>query len=121
MSMPSVTVPNGAKPWPSSEAPLSLKLMKSCVVRVFGPAVANTTVPALVALLHRIVLDVGVLPNRVDRGIGGQSELNDEVRHDAEERGVGEEAVPHQVVEAVRPDRRPIAMHLDDEIALAWS
>ena len=58
-----------------------------------GPAVANTIVPALVALLHRVVLDVGVFPGRVDRGIGMQSELHDEVRHDAEEGGVGEEAV----------------------------
>ena len=36
--------PKGGKPWLSSE-PLSPKLINICVVRVFGPALANVTYP----------------------------------------------------------------------------
>ena len=38
-----MTWPNGAKPCASSDE-LSARLMNTCVVRVFGPAVANVTV-----------------------------------------------------------------------------
>ena len=41
------TSPRGLNPCLSKNKFLSLKLMNSCVVRVFGPAVAKTTVPRL--------------------------------------------------------------------------
>lgn len=41
------TSPIGLNPWLSRKLLRSLKLMKSCVVLVFFPAVANTTVPFL--------------------------------------------------------------------------
>ena len=41
------TSPRGLKPCLSKNAFLSFKLMNNWVVRVFGPAVANTTVPRL--------------------------------------------------------------------------
>ena len=62
--MPSVTSPNGAKPLASSRA-LSLKLMNTCVVRVFGPASGERDVAALVALLDRIVLEAGCFARRL--------------------------------------------------------
>ena len=66
--MPDVTSPNGAKPDLSS-VELSLKLMKNCVVRVPGPAVANDAKPRLLLLLHRIVCDPRVAPGRLHAGL----------------------------------------------------
>ena len=43
-SIPSVTLPKGEKPMPSSRVLLP-KLMNNCVVRVLGPAVAKVIVP----------------------------------------------------------------------------
>src|SRR5271156_194195 len=49
--MPEITLPNGENPWLSRNVLLP-KLMKSCVVRVFGPAVANVMVPGALLCLH---------------------------------------------------------------------
>ncbi len=46
----SLTLPNGAKPMPSSRE-LSPKLMKNCVVLEFGPEVAKVTVPRVLLAL----------------------------------------------------------------------
>lgn len=70
---------------------------------------------ARVALLDGVVLNIGLVPRLVDGGIGAESELHDEAGHDTEEAGVGEEAVADEVVEAVRAEGRPVAMHLNDE------
>ena len=48
--MPEVTSPKGEKPMPSRLV-LSLKLMKTCVVRLFLPEVAKVIVPRLFELL----------------------------------------------------------------------
>ena len=51
--------------------------------------------------------------------IAVDAELHHEALDDAEEARVVEEAVLDEIVEAVGADRRPVAMHLDDEAALA--
>ncbi len=64
-----------------------------------------------------IVLDVGVLPDLVDGGVGAEAELDNEAGDDAEEGCVGEVSVLDEVVEAVSAEGRPVAMDLDDEVA----
>ena len=72
----------------------------------------------LVALLDRIVLNVGRLPDGGDLRIGRNSKLSHEAFHHAEEAGVGKEAILDQVIESVSRDGGPIAMYLDQDIAL---
>jgi hypothetical protein len=50
--------------------------------------------------------------------IAADSELDDEVLHDAEERHTVEEVCAREVVEAIGAARRPGAMHRHDERAL---
>ena len=55
---------------------------------------------------------------RLTRRIAVDAELHHEALDDAEEGDVVEVAELDQVVEAVGAERRPVAMHLDDEVAL---
>ena len=75
--------------------------MKTWVVRVLGPAVANVISAALVALSHRIVLDPRLAPNAGNLRIAVDAELHHETGDDAKEAGVIEEAVFDEVVETV--------------------
>src|SRR3989442_1550365 len=58
-------------------------------------------------------------PVLLDVRIAVEPELHHEVGHDAEEARVVEEAILHEVVETVGAFRRPVAVHFDDEGALA--
>ena len=71
----------------------------------------------LVALNHGIILDFGIGPDLVDSGVGAEPELHHKALDDAEESRVGEVAVAHQVVKAVRAEGRPVAMDFNDEVA----
>src|ERR1700734_1566383 len=61
---------------------------------------------------------MGALPDLADRRVGAQSELHDKARNVAEKRGVGEESMLHEIVEAVGANGSPSARDIDDEIAL---
>ena len=115
--MPETTLPNGAKPLTSRRL-LSTRLMKIWVVRVLGPAVAKVTKP------RRFVSSTGssgmvrLRPALAHRGLTVDPELDHEALDGAEELHPVVEPRPHQVVEAVRPVRRPGPLDLDDEAPL---
>src|SRR4029077_4796975 len=109
-AMPSVPAPIGGKPtWPKvSSRGLSARLMKSCVVRLFGPALANTRVP------RRLERRTGA--SRMDRAhfrVGRQAELHHKPLDHAKESGTVEEAGLHQAIEALGAERGPVLMHED--------
>src|SRR5262245_49075181 len=74
---------------------------------------------ALIALLYRIVLDVGVAPGAGDVGIAVDAKLHHETVDHAEEARVVVKTVLDQIVEAIGAARRPVAMNLDHERAFA--
>src|SRR6185312_1201934 len=69
-------------------------------------------------LRRRIVLEGGGAPDAVDRRIAVDAELHHEALDDAEEGDVVVVAELDEVVEAIGAERRPVAMHLDHEVAL---
>jgi hypothetical protein len=85
--------------------------MYTCVVRPFGTANANATVP-------RTFGDRALAPRLGDRGIAVDAELRPASGDDAEEAAVVVVAARHQLMETVRATRRPLAVDLDDDRAL---
>src|ERR1700722_15407136 len=81
-----------------------------------GPGGGEGQEAGVIALGDGIVLDVGLLPSGVHRGIGVQAELYDETRDHAEESGVGEKSMLHQIIETVGAQRGPGARNFDYEI-----
>src|SRR5262245_7745584 len=84
-----------------------------------GPGGGEGDRAALIAVLYRIVLDVGVTPDGGDVGIAVDAELHHEALDHAEEARVVEKSVLDQIVEAIGALRRPVAMNLDHERAFA--
>src|SRR5579875_140536 len=74
-------------------------------------------VAAQIRFLHRIIFDVRMGPRASDARIGGQSELDDEVRHHAKEAGIVVKMMLYEIVEAIRTQRRPRACDLHHKIA----
>ena len=109
-----MTFPNGENPCESSPL-LSLKLMKICVVRVLGPAVAKVTKTPRVGRLDRIIVNVGVLPFRGDLGIAVDAELNHEARNDPKEFAIVVKARTHKLIEPIGPVGRPFPFDLNHE------
>src|SRR5256885_4714357 len=72
---------------------------------------------ACVMLAHRIVRDARVAPHGRHVRIAVNPELRHESRDHPEEPAVIVITALHQVVEPVGAERRPIAMHLDHEVA----
>src|ERR1700722_12207709 len=70
----------------------------------------------VIALGDGIVLDVGLLPRGVYGGVGVETKLHHEARDDAEESGVGKEAVLHQIIETIGAQRGPGAGDGDDKV-----
>lgn len=68
-----------------------------------------------------IVLDVGVAPDLVDRGVAVDAELDHEAFDGAEEGDVLEVADLDEVVEAVGSEGRPVAIDGDFEVSLGGS
>src|SRR5229473_2476573 len=68
-----------------------------------------------VALFHRIVHEGRHAPQRLHLGIAGDSELHHESGDHAEEPGAVEEAGLRQLIEAVRSQRGPILMYLQND------
>jgi hypothetical protein len=64
-------------------------------------------------------LDIGLAPHGRDFRIAVDAELHHEALDHAEEARIVEVAVLDEIVEAVGAVRRPVAMHLDHEAALA--
>ena len=58
-------------------------------------------------------------PLRGEFRIGGNAELDELAGAHAEESRLVEESLTHQLVEAIGTDRRPVAVHFDDEVAAA--
>ena len=118
--MPDVTWPNGEKPLPVEKnvvAEIDEELRRARVRTRGGERERSR----LVALRHRIILDAPRHATRIHCRIGAQSKLHDEIRHHAKESRIGEVTVRDQIVEPVRPNRRPRACHVHCEIALRWS
>lgn len=96
---------------------MSPKLMKSCVVRVLGPAVAKVMGAARVAALDRIVREVRRAPLGGHGGITVDPELAHEARDHPEESDVFEVAGAHQIVKAVGAVGRKRAGNFNDDLA----
>ena len=86
-------------------------LGRSCV----RAAVGEDDRPALVRMPHGIVVDGRLLPRLRDLRRPADSPLDDEPGDDAEQALAVVEAGVHEVVEAVRAARRPLAVDGDDE------
>ena len=71
-----------------------------------------------VALLDGIIDEVEIVPLGIHVGIAVQAELDDEALQDAEEPRAVEELGLGEFVEPVGAERGPIAVDLDDEVAL---
>ena len=116
--MPEVTEPNGAKPL-LSRLRLSPRLMKICVVRVFGPADAKRHRAARVVDRHEVVGDRRVRPRLRHLRVRADPELDDEVRDDAEELHRRRRSAPSR---GCRSGRRRCGAHVRctviDEVAL---
>src|SRR4051812_13694382 len=82
------------------------------LVRPFG---GEGECAARVRRLHRLVLERLVVPCLVELVVVAQAELRDEVRDDAKEAIVVEEAILDQLVHPVRAQWCERAVHLDDE------
>src|SRR5580704_14324587 len=87
-----------------------------CGARV-RPSRSKRHIATGITLRNGVVLNVGILPNLIDSGIGADAELRHEARKDAEEAGVVVEVVFDQIVEAVRAERCPRTRDGDDEVA----
>ena len=70
-------------------------------------------------LARRVVADGALVPNGVDRRVAREAELGEDAGPYAVDAGVVVEPEAHQVEEPVRTDRRPVAVHFDDEITFA--
>ena len=84
-------------------------------VRALGHRIGEEA--TLVALLHRIALDVGVAPHLADLGVAMDAELDDEFAHGAKERHVVEEADLDQIVKPVHAVGGPLALAVEGERA----
>jgi hypothetical protein len=73
--------------------------------------------PARVAGRHGVVGYAGCLPGARHERVAGYPELRHEALDDPEEAHALEEAFTDEVVEAVDPDRRPVALRFDHEVA----
>src|SRR5215467_1474216 len=120
-SMPSTTCPNGAK----CMAGIEKRVVDHIDEHLRRPRVRSRVrerdVAALVALLHRIVLEVlrGRAPHLLHRRRPAHAELRHEPGQHTEETHVVVEAVFDEVVEPIGAKRRPLAVYFDDEHALA--
>src|SRR6266481_1832893 len=81
------------------------------------PGGGKRDVPLLVALCHRVILNISPLPGRSHSWIRANPKLRDEGRHHAEDAGVVIEMMLDQIVEAVSPQRRPGSRDIDREFA----
>ena len=82
------------------------------------PAHGIGDVPAQVALHNGIILYGCMLPRRRNGRIGADAPLHDKTLQHAKETGIVIKMMAHEIVEAVRAQRRPRARHGDDKIAL---
>lgn len=85
--------------------------------RIGRGALRVSNIAAKIALLNRIILDIGISPDAANFGIGRNAKLNNESRHDAEERGIVVEMVFDEIVEAVSAIRGPGARDFDSKVA----
>src|SRR4029077_19806268 len=81
------------------------------------PSRGKRDVSLLVALRHRVILNIGSLPGRGHRWIRTDPKLRDKVRYHAEHAGVVKEMMLDQIIEAVRPQRRPGTGDINREVA----
>ena len=82
-----------------------------------GSGSGEDKVAALVALHNRIIRNGGSVPDLIHGRVGAEPELHHEAGNHAKEGRIGEVAIAHQVVKSVCPERRPVAMDFDDEVA----
>src|SRR5690606_15585293 len=72
---------------------------------------------AKVAVAHGLIGDPDVAPGRRESGVSRQPELCDEVRDYPENPDIVVKAVPYEIVEPVRSQRRPVAPHYNVHVA----